>query len=293
MTHSRYYVHTLCCKLHHVRLKLYIWLDVIFIIGSHSYYHQHHIKHYRHAYAYSYHIPGSKCRLDEMFEKFKLIISFMQIREVISDQFFSNIPRMSSNSIFSELQAQILQQLHFVWLWLVTSQKKLVSDWSTEASPRLCLAVVWWGLTFVPLWYNYHFFTQNICSSNILDPMFSWHIPKKALWQSNFLHHFHFFLSKSQNIFFWRLKFRTMGYLCISRKQQVSSLRREWVNRGGRGPGDGQQKSRHNRRNSVWVSVSQILWCWGPALQILIDSSRGISIGEMLIDSNHGVHGKC
>ena len=71
MTHSRYYVHTLCCKLHHVRLKLYIWLDVIFIIGSHSYYHQHHIKHYRHAYAYSYHIPGSKCRLDVMFEKSK------------------------------------------------------------------------------------------------------------------------------------------------------------------------------------------------------------------------------
>ena len=73
-----------------------------------------------------------------------------QIREVILDQFFSDIPRMSSNSIFSELQAQILQQLHFVWLWhcdishkaglwLVHSSPLLASDWllSDEDSP-LC-----------------------------------------------------------------------------------------------------------------------------------------------------------
>lgn len=76
-------------------------LDVIFIIGSHSYYHQHRIKH--HQRAYSYHTPGSKCRLDEMFEKFEFIISFIQIREVILGPFFSNIPMMSSNSISSTL----------------------------------------------------------------------------------------------------------------------------------------------------------------------------------------------
>ena len=183
-------------------------LDVIFIIGSHSYYHQHHIKHR----AYSYHTPGSKCRLDEMFEKFKFIISFIQIREVILDPFFSNIPMMSSNSISSTLYTPkfcnnyilragwlsfcVSWHLPKCWPLIGLDQATLDSDWlllSDEGSP-LC-----------------HCDTIIISSHKIFSG------PKllpKVICPVQFFYTFqkrHFinlpfctiFKSKSQNIFFW------------------------------------------------------------------------------------------
>lgn len=244
-------------------------LDVIFIIGSHSYYHQHRIKH--HQRAYSYHTPGSKCRLDEMFEKFKFIISFIQIREVILGPFFSNIPMMSSNSISSTLPNSatitFFEQADCLAVSRV-SPKMLASDWSRPAISWLGLAfIVCWRLIFVPLWYNFYFFTQNIfgpqifTKSNLSCPIFFTHCPKKAFYQSAFLHNF---LIKITKYFLLTPIEPSPWGICVYQGSNRSPHKGgiEWVNRGGWGPGDGQQKSHHNRRNSVCVSVSQILSCW-------------------------------
>ena len=187
-------------------------LDVIFIIGSHSYYHQHHIKH--HQRAYSYHTPGSKCRLDEMFEKFKFIISFIQIRGVILGPFFSNIPMMSSNSISCTLYTHKFCNNYILWAgWLSClvswhlpkswaliglDQPSLDSDWPL-------FIVVWWRLTFVPLWYNFYFFTQNIFGSKIFTKS-NLSCPIYSTLQKRYFINLPFctiFKSKSQNIFFW------------------------------------------------------------------------------------------